>query len=138
MWAKLINSLLGLWLIFAPAVMNHVGTVAEVNERVLGPIVLALAFVSLHHCTRRWDRANLIFGAWLFLSPLVLRALGTYPTAAVANDMLVGLTVAALSPVVGKVKGGFGGGWSTLWATDPYGVSSTAPERPTTPSGSDA
>ena len=119
MWAQIINALLGIWLMAAPAVLG-VSDAATTNDRIVGPIVAAFATVAAWEVTRPLRWVNLPLGLWLVLAPWVLG----YGTASTANSMVVGAVIVALSLVKGKIGTRYGGGWRTVlrgnpeWARD--------------------
>ena len=132
MWAKIINAAIGIYLMAAPSVFGYVGRSAEYNDRIVGPVVAALAVVSLWDCTRHLDRVNLLSAAWLVLAPVVLGlSTGGYPVAAAVGDVVAGVLIFPLALVKGSVSGRNGGGWMLLFRPDPYGVTGTSPESPT-------
>ena len=114
MWAQVINALLGLWLMAAPAVLGADKTIAN-NDHIVGPLIASFAIISWWEATRVVRLYNVPLGLWLLVAPWVL---GYDNTAAIVNDMLVGVVVIGLSFVKGKVEGKFGGGWSAIWKED--------------------
>lgn len=121
MWARLLNTALGIWLMAAPTVLGYTGKAAEVSDRIAGPLALTCAFVAIWEATRALRRVNLAIGVWLLVAPFVLG----YTTTPLVNSLLVGAALAALSFVRGPQKHRFGGGWAMLWNK----------ERPQTASG---
>jgi hypothetical protein len=110
MWAQLLATCLGIWLMAAPAVLGY-GGAARANDRIVGPVAATLAAVAVSEVTRPVRWANLPTGAWLFAAPWVLGS----PWAAAWNSLFVGAALAALSLAGGNVKGSYGGGWSAVW-----------------------
>ncbi len=115
MWAQVINAMLGLWLMAAPAVLGY-GAPAAYGDRVVGPVVAAFGIIAIWEATRAVGRWNLPLGLWLLLAPWVL---GYAPAAAILNSMIVGVLVSGLALVRGRVEGSFGGGWAALWSEHP-------------------
>lgn len=115
MWAQIINAILGIWLIAAPAILGSDKPIAT-NEHIVGPLIASFAIISCWEITRAVRLYNLPLGAWLLLAPWVL---GYNDTTAIINEMVVGLLVIAFCLVKGKVEGHFGGGWSAIWGKDP-------------------
>lgn len=101
---------LGLWLMAAPAVLGYAGTSAGTSDRLVGPAVAAIGFVAASEITRSLRWLNPTFAAWLILAPLVLG----FPIEAAINSVLVGVLVAALSPLGRPRPERFGGGWRAL------------------------
>ena len=116
MWARLINFFLGLWLMAAPALLGYMGTPAEVNDRIVGPLVASFAFVAIWEITRGLRWLNLGLGLWLAAAPFLLGAwVQDWSFPATINSVLVGFLTAALSLVPGKLKQSFAGGWRSLF-----------------------
>jgi fatty-acid desaturase len=112
MWAQVICMLLGLWLMAAPAVLGY-GRPESTSDRILGPIIASLAAVAIWEVARELRWLNLLFSIWLVLAPLVF----SFESTAMVNSMAVGLAIAGLSLVRGKLSEDYGGGWSMLWRT---------------------
>ena len=112
LWARGLNTALGIWLMAAPSVLEVLGTPVEKNDRIVGPIVATFAIIAIWGATRPVRRINTLAGLWLLAAPWVL---GYEAGAAIANDMIVGLFVIGLSLVKGEMVERFGHGWSTLW-----------------------
>ena len=109
MWPHIVNTLLGVWLMAAPAVLGYGGLPADI-DRVIGPLIATFGCIAVFEATRPCRWATLALGVVLVICPLI-----DYPTDAAANSVAVGLTVAGLSLVRGRITGRYGGGWSALW-----------------------
>ena len=111
MWAQIINVILGVWLMAAPAVLGYTGP-ARTHDRIIGPLAVSCAVIALWEVTRPMRWGNVALGAWLLVAPWVL-AYGWTPT---VNSSAVGLLLMAFALVRGEVQPQrFGGGWSALW-----------------------
>ena len=111
MWAQIINALLGIFLMAAPSLFG-LGPTASDNFHILGPVITTFAVVSWWEATRSVRLWNVPLGAWLIVSPILLR----YDSSiGIATTVAVGLAVVAFSFVRGKRKNRFGGGWKALW-----------------------
>ena len=110
MIARIAEAALGIWLIFAPAVLGY-GPPAAHSDRIFGPLIAAVAIIALWEIARSLRHLNLLFGLWLIAAPLVLGFGGV----AAIDSIVVGLAVAALSRAEGRIESSFGGGWSSLW-----------------------
>jgi hypothetical protein len=110
MWVQMVSSLLGVWLMAAPAVLGY-GDPARTNDRIVGPLSASFAFIAIWEVTRGLRWAGLPLGAWLLVAPWVL---GNYASTPTLNSMVVGLLLIALSLVRGNIGQSFGGGWSAL------------------------
>ena len=109
MWPQIINTLLGIWLVAAPAVLG-VSDAAETNDRIIGPLIASFAMVAIWQVTRPLRWVNVPLGAWLILAPWILG----YGTTSTVNSMLVGVAVIALSTIKGKLTHKYGGGWRAI------------------------
>lgn len=101
---------LGVWLMFAPAVLGYTGSAAATSDRLAGPAIAAVAFVAASAITRSLRWLNAPAALWLLVGPWVLG----YPTAAAVNSVVVGVLVGLLTPLGKPDPGRFGGGWSVL------------------------
>lgn len=96
----------GVWLMFAPAVLDDAG-VAENNDRTFGPIGASFAFVALWEVLRPLRWATLPVGVWLVVAPLVL----TYDDAgAIVSSVAAGIVLAVSAFFGGDVDAAFGEG----------------------------
>ena len=110
MWARIVNVILGVWLLAAPAVLSY-GDPARTNDRIVGPLAAAIAAIAAWEVTRPVRWLNLILGLWLFAAPWLLG----YEAGAMFNAMIVGLVLAACALVRGEYRPArFGGGWAAL------------------------
>ncbi len=94
-WQDIVMLVLGAWLIVSPFVLqypDYTGYTA-MNSYILGIGVIVFAAIALY-MPQMWEEwVNLILGAWLIISPLVLGFRDD--TVATANHFIVGLLVAA-------------------------------------------
>lgn len=111
MWARIINTLLGLWLMIAPGILNYPKSAAD-SGHIAGPIIITFSVVAIWEATRGVRKWNIPVGIWLLVAPWIL---GYGTTVAIISDMSVGVLVLILSSIKGEVKKGYGGGWSALW-----------------------
>ncbi|MDT7827605.1 SPW repeat protein [Pricia sp. S334] len=115
MWAKILNIILGLWLMTAPAVFSY-GKAASDNGHIIGPIIITFSVVSLWeatHVVRKW---NYPFALWLLLSPWLL---DYQATTAISSDIITGVLIMILSTVGQHIENRYGGGWSALLDKEP-------------------
>lgn len=106
MIAAIAATLLGIWLMAAPAVLGYAGLAAD-HDRIAGPIAASFAWIAISAVTRPMRRVVLVTGAWIALAPFVLGFEG----AARWNGVVTGVLLVALSLVRGQVRDRFGGGW---------------------------
>lgn len=109
MWGQIINVVLGLWLMAAPAVLGYGGAAAD-NDRVVGPIAATFAAIAISEATRGARWANVPLGLWMLAGPWLLGG----PTPAIVNGLLVGLALIGFALVKGRFTATYAGGWSAL------------------------
>ncbi len=113
MWARFSNTILGLFLMAAPAIFGYTNSVAATNQRIIGPIVVSFAVIAIWEETRPARKVNLLMGIALVLSPLLIASYGMLPT---IISVTAGVLIALFSLVQGTYRPErFGGGWSVLW-----------------------
>jgi hypothetical protein len=115
MAAQIINTLIGVWLMFAPQVFEYRGTAAD-NDHIVGPIITSFAIIALSGATRSVAKFNIPLGAWLMLAPLLL---GYDNQLAVINDIASGVVVTICSFIRRKTSHTYGGGWRYLYEGHP-------------------
>jgi hypothetical protein len=119
--ARLVAVIAGLWLMFAPAVLDY-GDPAQSNDRIFGPIAAAASFVALWEIARALRWATLPIGIWLIVSPWVL---GYDTGAATTSTIGVGIVLTVTTFFGAEVSSRFDGGWMTVmpgrgrWRADP-------------------
>ena len=107
-WPSGINVLAGIWLILAPIALGFSGIEQAVwNDRVVGAagFVLAVARVAAPERFEVISWINFVLGAWLVVAPFLLMysmvgepgGAAADPTAAVANDIIVGILIVAMA-----------------------------------------
>lgn len=91
-----LNVLLGIWLIIAPFVLVYADVEALWNDIIVGIIIAVLAGVRISGVFgSTWlSWVNFVLGLWLVIAPFVL---GYLTGRALWNDVIVGITVAALA-----------------------------------------
>ena len=109
MWARIVNTLLGLWLMAAPELVGYVDP-ARTHDRIIGPLVASVAIIAMAECMRPVRWANLLLGVWLLCAPWVLG----YMPVALFNSLAVGLLMSGCALVRGRITHSFGGGWAAL------------------------
>lgn len=108
-WARYLSATCGLWLMASPDVLGY-GDPARMNDRIVGPIIVALSVIAISGVTRTLRLAVIPLGIWLLIAPIVLG----YDTTPLVNSIVTGLVVIPLSLVHGAVNNRFGGGWASL------------------------
>src|SRR5690606_4194310 len=110
MWAQILNSLIGIWLMAAPNVLGYNGVAADVDH-IVGPIVTTFAVVALSGCTRKVGRLNIIGGVWLIAAPWIL---GYDHSSSITNAIITGILITAFSLFKRQTQQEYGGVWSQL------------------------
>lgn len=121
MWPRIINTILGLWLMIAPGIFQYSSAAAD-NGHIAGPIIVTFSIVAIWEATRVVRKWNLPVGIWLLAAPWIL---GYDNTIAIISDMGVGVLVLIFASIQGKITQKFGGGWSSLWQKNPEHIQKT-------------
>lgn len=111
MWAQIINSIIGIWLMAAPAALPYNNAGAD-SCHITGPLVSTFGIVACWEATRGLRKFNIPLGVWFLAAPWVL---GYGETMPVINDMTCGILIIIFSTVKGRIQGRYGGGWKALW-----------------------
>ena len=96
--------LLGIWLMFAPAVLGGIATAAN-SDRLVGALVVTVAAISTAEVVRAFRWLNVAFGCWLLIAPWALVGAST---AARWSDMAAGVAIVALTVPRGIVRDRYG------------------------------
>ncbi|GAB2777128.1 SPW repeat domain-containing protein [Salinimicrobium soli] len=115
MWAQIINTIIGLWVMIAPGVLGY-GSAASDNGHIVGPIIVTFSITAIWEATRGMRKANYPFAIWLLIAPWILNY---NSDVAIISDMLSGILVIIFSSFEGKITQSFGGGWASLWKDHP-------------------
>lgn len=119
MWAAIANTLIGLWMMMAPALLGY-PTPAANNTYIIAPLVITFAITAIWEVNRSIRYIILPLGLWLAAAPFILG----YEGIPRYHDLVAGITIAALSLVKGKIEGNYGGGWRSLFQKHPAHSSS--------------
>ena len=109
MWARRVSALLGMWLMAAPDILVYDGAAATM-DRIVGPLAVSFAVVSIWQVVHGLRWLNLLLGAWLIVAPWLLG----YGNEPLLNSLVAGVLLIALSFVRGRAEQRLGGGWSSL------------------------
>jgi len=94
-WEDWASWLLGFWLVLSPWTLHFADETAAMQNAVVAGFVLILAEVVTLSVFQVWEEwVNVALGAWLVISPWVLRGAGP---AATTNFILVGILVIVLA-----------------------------------------
>ncbi|HXH53445.1 MAG TPA: vitamin K epoxide reductase family protein [Sphingomicrobium sp.] len=110
-WTLLAAGALGIWLMFSTVLFGTSAGLAD-SDHLFGALTLTVAVIALAEVARPLRYLNLLFGIWIAASPFVLE--GAVSTAAVVNDIAVGLLIIALSLPQGKRSAQHYGSWDRL------------------------
>ena len=114
MWIRILNAGIGIWLMFAPTVLSFTESSSTLLY-IVGPIIAAVAIISVADSVRNLRYVNVLSGLCLLISPLFF----SYELAYVINNLVTGLITIALAMIKGNIDDEFGGGWSSLFKSDP-------------------
>ncbi|MBF6558058.1 MAG: SPW repeat protein [Acidimicrobiales bacterium] len=103
-WNLLASAALGAWLMSSPTVFGSLGLGAH-SDHVIGALVVTVSIVAMSEVGRAARFVNVAFGAWFIASPWLLSGA---TTAAVWNDVAVGIALILLSVRRGPVKERYG------------------------------
>lgn len=103
-WTLTVSTLLGVWLMGAPALFGTAGAMADV-EHIGGALIVTIAVVAMGEPVRICRFLNILVGLAVAASPFLLA--GAQGTGRI-NDLIVGLAVVALSFPRGPIKESFG------------------------------
>lgn len=114
MWAQVINVFIGLALIFMPSLLSFTTTEANVNH-IIAPLVVTFALTAVSEFVRNVRWLNIVCGLGLIVCVFVF----SFHTTPMIIDILAAIIIIALSMVKGTIKKSYGGGWRSLFQTNP-------------------
>lgn len=112
MWGQVLNAMIGIWLMVAPALLQY-SLSGSISCRIVGPILATFAIVACWEVTRGVGKVALLLGLWLLVAPWVLGYSEILP---IVNDTCSGILVISFSMVKSEIKSNYGGGWESLWS----------------------
>jgi hypothetical protein len=103
-WTLGVSTVLGIWLMFVPAVLQTSGAAAD-NDHLVGALVVTFAVIAWGQIARivRW--INVILGAWIVVAPWLLAGGAEWWR---WNHLAVGVALVLLSIPRGRVQERFG------------------------------
>jgi hypothetical protein len=110
MWAAILNIILGIWIIVAPAIFQFDENAAN-NNYIVGPLIVTFAIVAIWEVNRSARYFNLVTGIWMIAAPFLL---SFDSSAATWMDVVSGALVALFSLFKGRISKKYGGGWRSL------------------------
>lgn len=99
-WNLLLSAALGIWTVFAPAVLGATGRAAD-SDHLVGALITTVAVIVMAEVIRAGRFLNVLLGAWIIAAPWFLS--GT-TSGATWNDVTVGLVLIALSLPRGRIR----------------------------------
>lgn len=122
---RLVNVVLGLWLMVAPAVLQYASALedpgavgpAEV-DRIFGLLVITFAIMAIWPKLRPLRRVNMALGVLLVLAGAFLPAWMAYTATAATSQIATGAVVLAVAAGRGRVSTRSGGGWRSVETSD--------------------
>ena len=115
MWAAIVNAIIGLFVMIAPALFQFNKSAAN-HYHIAGPIVVTFAVVSLWEVNHAAHYFNILPGLWLIIAPFLFHFSSSTAT---WMAVLCGVLIILLSLVKRKMKGKYGGGWRSLLQHNP-------------------
>lgn len=103
-WNLLVSAALGVWLMFAPAVLGITGAAAH-SDHLVGALIVTTAVIALADVGRATRFVNIVLGAWVVAAPWVLT--GATP-ASKWSGVIAGILVVLLSLRRGPVGERYG------------------------------
>jgi hypothetical protein len=114
MWSAILMSLLGIWLMIAPGLLDFKKEISD-NAHIVGPLIATFSMIAIWECTRNVRMFNLPLAIWLLAAPWIIQYENS---TALINDYAVGISLIFLSLVRRKRKRRFGGGWPAIWKSN--------------------
>jgi short-subunit dehydrogenase len=114
MWAAIVSTLVGLWIMIAPEWFSFNKTEAN-NHFIVGPLVVTAAVIAIWEVNRSFRFFNLTAGVWMTISPLLLRH---ETKEAIYSSIVSGTLLILFSLIRGSITHKFGGGWEILFKDD--------------------
>lgn len=99
-WNLVVTTLLGVWMMLAPAVFGSSGALAD-SDHLFGSLVVTVSVIAFAEVTRLGRYLNVLLAAWIVASPWIL---GVGASPAGFNDLLCGIAVIVFSIRCGPVR----------------------------------
>lgn len=104
-WTLAASAALGLWVVASPAIFDSSGTAAD-SDNLVGALIATTAAIAWAEVARPVRYLNVAFGIWLIAAPWLV---GGASTGSVANDVIAGAALIALSLPLGRIREHYGG-----------------------------
>jgi hypothetical protein len=103
-WSLIVSAVLGVWLMFAPAVFGTQGRAAD-SDHVVGALVITVSVIVMAEVARAGRVINILFGAWIIAAPWLLSDVAA---GAKWIAMIVGIVLILLNVPLGSVRERYG------------------------------
>lgn len=104
-WTLVVSAGLGVWLMFAPAVLGSEGRAAD-SDHLVGAVIVTTSVIVMAEVIRAGRFLNTMLGAWIVAAPWLLSGA---PLPARWNDVIIGAAVIALSIPRGTARERYAG-----------------------------
>ena len=104
--ALALSAALGVWLMFTRLAFGTSGAMAN-SDHLIGAMVITFSIIAWAEVARPVRFINALFGAWLIAAPWLLEGAGS--SLAVANSLICGALLLALSLPRGRVRDSYAG-----------------------------
>ena len=101
-----VSAVLGIWLMFAPAVFGT-GGLAAGNYHLVGALITTVAVIVMAEVIRAGRFLNVLFGVWMIAVPWLLSR-HSVSTTGRWNDVVVAAVVILLSLPRGRIQNEYG------------------------------
>lgn len=108
---RLLEVVFGLWFMVMPALVGYSQTLAGMNDRVIGPLLVGFGFLALWPALRFLRWAELVVAPWIFITPLFIRYEIDDNTLPEIVHVCIPLILVGTVFLGGKTAKRLGGGW---------------------------
>lgn len=110
-----VNTLIGLWLMFSPTIFG-MNEATSNNNYIVGPLAITSSVISLWLINRNVIKTNILIGVWILISLFIFEYTKTM---AFFSNGICGVCLIIFSYVVKTSRNKFGGGWRSLFQHNP-------------------
>lgn len=104
-WTLVLSTILGFWLMLAPAVLGSEGAAAK-SDNVVGALVITISIIVMAEVARAGRFLNVLLAGWVIATPWLFEGATTATT---WNAVVVGLLLIALAIPRGSVRDRYAG-----------------------------
>lgn len=114
MWAQIINTILGIWIMTSPYILKFEDNkIADFNF-ITGPLIVTFSIISYAQVSRSISKGNAVIALFL-----IIVSFFAADTPALFSNLISSLLIILFSFVKGKITDKFGGGWISLFQKNP-------------------